>query len=109
MASSWNQQSANANCIGTLSFPIGQITYDFVFHFYRKYMPISFHFGDIAWQNCVDTVNKKLVAVTTSFEGSKNNFKSFIYSQKSTIPANLVKIGPVGVEIIGLTESLKYF
>ena len=48
MASSWNQQSANANCIGTLSFPIGQITYDFVFHFYRKYMPISFHLGDIA-------------------------------------------------------------
>jgi len=48
MASSWNQQSANASCIGTLSFPIGQITYDFVFHFYRKYMPISFHLGDIA-------------------------------------------------------------
>jgi len=38
----------------------------------------------------------------------KNSFRSFIYSQSSTIPANLVKIGPVDVEIIGLTEIIKY-
>jgi len=38
---------------------------------------------------------------------SKTNFRSFIYSHSSTNPANLAKIGPVGVEIMGLTESLK--
>ena len=30
-----------------------------------------------------------------------------MYSRSSTIPANWVKIGPVDVEIIGRTESLK--
>jgi len=59
-------------------------------------------------KNCVDTVNKKLVAVATSLEGSKkNNFRSFIYSHSSTIPANSVKIGPVDVEITDLTEIVK--
>jgi len=36
----------------------------------------------------------------------KTNFRSFIYSRSSTISANWVKIGPVDVQIIGLTESL---
>ena len=50
----------------------------------------------------------KLVAKATSLEGSKNNnFRSFIYSHSSTIPANWVKIGPADVQIKGLTESLK--
>jgi len=39
----------------------------------------------------------------------KNNFKSFIYGQSSTNPANFVNIGPVDVEIIGLTEVTKIF
>jgi len=34
----------------------------------------------------------------------KGNFRSFIYSHSSTILANSAKIGPVDVEIIGLTE-----
>jgi len=37
----------------------------------------------------------------------KNNFRSFIYSQSSINPANFVKIGPVDVETIGLTEITK--
>jgi len=37
----------------------------------------------------------------------KNNFRSFIYSQSSTNPANFVKIGPVDVETIRLTEINK--
>jgi len=36
-----------------------------------------------------------------------NNFRSFIYGQSSTNPANFVKIGPLDVEIIGLTEITK--
>ena len=30
----------------------------------------------------------------------KNNFRSFIYGQSSTNPANFVKLGPVDVELI---------
>ena len=37
----------------------------------------------------------------------KNNFRSFIYGQSPTKRANFVKIGPVNVEIIGLTEIIK--
>jgi len=37
----------------------------------------------------------------------KTNFRSFIYSKSSTDPANLVKIGPIDVEIIGLTKIVK--
>jgi len=48
----------------------------------------------------------KLVATATSVERSKTNFRSFIYSHSSTKPANWLKIGPVDVQIIGLTESL---
>ena len=44
----------------------------------------------------------KLVATATTLEGSKKNyFRSFIYGQSYTNPANFVKIGPVDVEIIG--------
>jgi len=32
-----------------------------------------------------------------------------MYSQRSTIPAKFVKIGPVDVEIIGLTEITELF
>ena len=38
----------------------------------------------------------------------KNNFRSFIYGQRPTNLANFVKIGPVDVETIGLTEITKY-
>jgi len=38
----------------------------------------------------------------------KNNFRSFIYGQRPTNLANFVKIGPVDVEIIVLTETTKY-
>jgi len=37
----------------------------------------------------------------------KTNFRSFIYSHTSANAANLARIGPVDVQIIGLTESLK--
>jgi len=39
----------------------------------------------------------------------KNNFRSFIYGQSSTNPTNFAKIGPVDVEIIGMTEITKIF
>jgi len=39
----------------------------------------------------------------------QNHFRSFIYGQSSTNPANLVKIGPVDFEIIGATEITKIF
>jgi len=46
--------------------------------------------------------------MATSLEGSKNNFRSFIHGQRPTNLANFVKIGPVDVEIIVLTEITKY-
>jgi len=56
----------------------------------------------VYWRSILPT---KLVATATTLEGSKkNNFRSFIYGQSYTNPANFVKIGPVDVEIIGLTE-----
>jgi len=51
----------------------------------------------------------KLVATATPLEGSKNIFISFIYGQRSTNTANFVMIGPVDVEIIGLTEITKRY
>jgi len=39
----------------------------------------------------------------------KNNFRSFIYGQSSNNSANFAKIGPVDVEIIGLTEITKIY
>ena len=55
------------------------------------------------------TRTTKLVATATSLERSTKNFRSFIYSQISTNPANFVKIGPVDVEIIGLIKIAKIF
>jgi len=52
----------------------------------------------------VDSVNKKFVAVAAALGESKNNFRSFIYGQSSTVPANFVKIGLVDVKIMGLKE-----
>ena len=49
----------------------------------------------------MDSVDRKLVAMATSLEGLKNNFRLFIYRQFYTIPANFVKIGAVDVEIVG--------
>ena len=50
----------------------------------------------------------KLVATATSLEEwKKSNFSLFIYGQSSTNPANLVKIGPVDVEITVVTEITK--
>jgi len=43
----------------------------------------------------------------TSLGGSKTNFKSLIYSHNSTKPVNLANIGPVDVEIIGLTKIVR--
>jgi len=37
----------------------------------------------------------------------KDNFRSFIYGQSSTIRANFIEIGQVDVEIIGLKEITK--
>jgi len=57
-------------------------------------------------------LSTKLLTAATSRdpshgEGSKNNFRSFIYnySQNSTNSANFVKIGPVDVEIIGVCQK----
>jgi len=50
-----------------------------------------------------------MVAMATSTGESQNNFRSFIYGQSSIKPANFVKIGPVDVAIIGLTEITKIF
>jgi len=48
-----------------------------------------------------------LIATATFLVGSKNNFRSLIYGQSSTIPANFVKIGLVDIEIIGLKKITK--
>ena len=37
----------------------------------------------------------------------KTNFRSFISSHSSTVPANWVKIGGVDIHIVGVSESLK--
>jgi len=59
----------------------------------------------VAWMSILST---KLVATATSLERSKkNNFRSFMYVQSSTNPANFVNIGPVDVEIIDLTKINK--
>jgi len=49
----------------------------------------------------------KLVATATSLDGPKTNFTSFIYSHSSANPANLVNVGLVDVEKIGLTEIVR--
>jgi len=51
----------------------------------------------------------KLVATATFLEGSKNNFRSFVYGRISTNPANFVKLCLVDAEITGLTEITKTY
>jgi len=48
-----------------------------------------------------------LVAVATALEGLKTKFRLIIYSHISTNPVNLVKIGLVDFEIIGLIGIVK--
>jgi len=45
---------------------------------------------------------QKLVATATFLDGSKTNFRSFIYCHSSNIPANLVKIGLIDIETCNL-------
>jgi len=52
----------------------------------------------------------KSVATATSLEGSKKKVTRIVHLlPNSTIRVNFVKIGPVDVEIIGLTEITKVF
>jgi len=54
-----------------------------------------------------DKPNKNWLPRQRPLRDRKTNFRSFIYSQSSTNPADRVKIGPVNVDIIGLTEIVK--
>jgi len=47
-----------------------------------------------------DKTNKNLLPRQHPLRNKKTNFRSFIYSRSSTNPANLVKAGPVDVDII---------
>jgi len=47
--------------------------------------------------------------IRSAVEIEKNNYRSFINGKSSTNPANFVKILPVDVGIIGLTEISKIF
>jgi len=49
----------------------------------------------------------KLVVITTSLERSKKECQSFICTHMSINPENLVNVGPVHLEIIGLPGTLK--
>jgi len=49
-----------------------------------------------------------MIAMALSQEESKNN-QTFIYRKSSTNAENFVKIGPVDIEIISLTETTKCF
>jgi len=60
--------------------------------------------SELQGQHCRSILHTELVVMATSLEGSGKYFRPFIYGQSSTNPANFVKIGPVDVEIIGLTE-----
>ena len=62
---------------------------------------------DVNYVDWWSILPKKLVAVATSLEGSKNNFRLFIYSHSSTNLANSVKICPVDVQISDPAESSK--
>jgi len=50
-----------------------------------------------------------LVAIAMSLEGSKKNNELVHTHPYFTIPTNFVKIGPVDVDIIGLTKIVKIF
>jgi len=45
--------------------------------------------------------------MATFREGSKTNFRLIMYSHSSTKSENFAKIGPVDVEIIGLSGIVK--
>ena len=47
-----------------------------------------------------DRNRQKLVAMATSFGGSKNKFPADIHTHSSINPENLAKIGPADFEII---------
>jgi len=49
-----------------------------------------------------------MIAMALSRRNQKNN-QTFIYRQSSTNAENFVKIGPVDIEIISLTETTKCF
>jgi len=55
----------------------------------------------------VDKTNKHWLPWQRPLKNKKNNFIFIIYSNSSTNPANLAKIGPANGEIIGLTELVK--
>jgi len=55
----------------------------------------------------VDKNLQKLVAMATSLEVRKTNFRLIICISISTSPTNLAKIGPVDFEIICLTKIVK--
>ena len=60
----------------------------------------------VHWRSILPTI---LVAVAMSVMDRKNNVRPFIYGQSSHNSANFVKIGPVDVELIGLTEIINFF
>jgi len=60
------------------------------------------HLNRILWIEA-DKTDKNWLPRQRPLRSRKTNFRPLIYSRSSTNPANLVKIGPVGVEI-GLTE-----
>jgi len=64
-------------------------------------LQMSCELQDVEWRSIMPT---KVVATATSPEGSKNNFRLFIYDQSSTDPASFVNIGLVHVDITGPTE-----
>jgi len=63
---------------------------------------MSAELNSVLWIN-----QEKFVAMATSLETSKNNFSLIICRRSSTNPANLTKIGPVDVEMIGLKGIVK--
>ena len=66
------------------------------------------NFGAVrVWRFCGDS-STATYSSTNRENLTKINFRSFIYCQSSTQPANLVKNGPVDVEIIGLTKISKH-
>jgi len=50
---------------------------------------------------------QKLFAMATSLEVSEKQLQIFHLQSSSTIPANFVKIGPAGVDILCATQIVK--
>jgi len=73
-----------------------------------NYMPISCRFGYSVMKNKVWIQStENWLPSQRSLRYQKDNFRSFIYGQSSTIRANFIEIGQVDVEIIGLKEITK--